>query len=277
MPDWNRRLLKRLYPTLAPPMVKNYLALYRLFIEDYGPPELLPVPPGGRLVVLAPHMDDEVIGCGGVLSRISRLGAEITVVYLTDGRRGNPALYERTDLLPEQQRVEEERLVRERKEEARRAAEILGIGNLIFLDRPDGRLEADAEIVSQVKGLFRELKPTAVYLPFITDRHPDHLATNQIFVRALKGEKFDFQCLGYETWGTLYPNCLFDIGEVIEAKRRALEQFASQMLHSDLVRIALGLNSYRSIYYLGGRGYAEAFFRTTPEGYVHLYREICSP
>lgn len=273
--DLNRWLLKRLYRLLAPPRVKNYLAVHRLLVEEYGPPEFVPIPQERRLLVLAPHIDDEVIGCGGVIGRLSRLGAEITVVYLTDGRRGNPALYERADLLPEQQKGEEERLVRERKEEARRAAAILGIGRQIFLNRPDGALEADAELISQVERLLRELRPEAVYLPFVTDRHPDHLATNRIFVGALKGGKRDFQCVGYETWGTLYPNCLVDISEAVEAKRRALEQFSSQMLHSDLVRIFLGLNRYRSIYF-GGRGYAEAFFRTTPEGYLYLYREICS-
>ncbi|MBI2934851.1 MAG: PIG-L family deacetylase, partial [Chloroflexi bacterium] len=105
--DWHRRLLKRLYWRLAPPRVKNYLAVHRLLVEEYGPPEFIPIPQERRLLVLAPHIDDEVIGCGGVIGRLSRLGAEITVVYLTDGRRGNPALYERADLLPEQQKGEE--------------------------------------------------------------------------------------------------------------------------------------------------------------------------
>ena len=45
-------------------------------------------PSNERIVVLAPHMDDEVIGCGGTLARHVACGAEVTIVFLTDGRRG---------------------------------------------------------------------------------------------------------------------------------------------------------------------------------------------
>src|SRR3984957_20844985 len=48
-------------------------------------------PSDERIVVLAPHMDDEVIGCGGTLARHIACGSHITVVFLTDGRGGGAA------------------------------------------------------------------------------------------------------------------------------------------------------------------------------------------
>jgi hypothetical protein len=47
------------------------------------------------ILVLAPHMDDEVLGCGGILRRHVLGGAQVIVVYMTDGRRGNPELSQR--------------------------------------------------------------------------------------------------------------------------------------------------------------------------------------
>ena len=48
-------------------------------------------PANGRIVVLAPHMDDETLGCGGTIARHVRAGAQVTVIFLTDGRRGGPS------------------------------------------------------------------------------------------------------------------------------------------------------------------------------------------
>ena len=65
-----------------------------------------------------------------------------------------------------------------------------------------------------------------------------------------------------------------DITDVVEVKRRALEQFESQLAHVDYVRTLLGLNAYRSIYFQRGRGYAEAFYECTPQVYRDLFERL---
>src|SRR5262249_19026582 len=111
-----------------------------LALGDRRPPlESINEFPDKSIVVLAPHMDDEVLGCGGILRGHVLAGAHVTVVYMTDGRRGKPELYQQ-NLSKEDLTREEDHLVLLRKEEAARAARIVGIQELLFLDYPDGNL-----------------------------------------------------------------------------------------------------------------------------------------
>ena len=130
-----------------------------LDIPDFAPrliEEISDVP----VIVLAPHMDDEIIGPGGTVVRHLRAGAKVTFVIMTDGMAGDPAA--------------RESLRDQRKLESRRAAEILGVEKLIFLDGPDGGLDDSPEIVASVEKILREQKGAIVYAPGLTDHHRDH-------------------------------------------------------------------------------------------------------
>lgn len=216
-------------------------------------------------------MDDEALGCGGSLHRHILAGESVTVAYLTDGRKGDPILNGR-DLPPDERERLEDRLVAERTDEARRCAAILGVRNLRFLGNRDQELVVSPQTRRQVEELLRELRPDLVYLPFPTDRHPDHRTTNRIFLSALNVTR-DLDppmCCGFEVWTPIEPNCLVDITSVIDIKRRALEQFASQMTSIDFGRCILGLHAYRSMIHLRGHGYAEAFVLVPADEYRRL-------
>jgi len=242
-----------------------------LWTETQIIPPPLDRPPGSRILVLAPHMDDEALGCGGSLHRHILAGESVTVAYLTDGRKGDPILNGR-DLPPDERERLEDRLVAERTDEARRSAAILGVRDLRFLGNRDQELVVSPRTRRQVVELLRELRPDLVYLPFPTDRHPDHRTTNRIFLSALNAAR-DLDppmCCGFEVWTPLEPNCLVDITSVIDIKRRALEQFASQMTSIDFGRCILGLHAYRSMIHLRGHGYAEAFVLVPADEYRRL-------
>ena len=222
-----------------------------------------------RVLVLAPHMDDEILGCGGALRKHVLSGAHVTVVYMTDGRRGgDPKLYRRGSA---QGVIEdfESALVIQRKEEARKAAEIVGIQKQIFLDHPDGSLKVSHQTVEQLETILREESPTVIYLPSILDIHTDHRASNRIFYATTKN-LFCANNLSpiyreYEVWTPVMSNRIIDISDVVETKNKAIEQFGSQMVQTNYLRTQLALNAYRSIYYSQGFGYAEAFFESTVE------------
>jgi LmbE family N-acetylglucosaminyl deacetylase len=224
--------------------------------------------PGTRILVLAPHMDDEVLGCGGSMHRHIAAGEAVTVAYMTDGRKGDPALNARSLPPPERERLEDA-LVAARREEARRSAEILGVRDLRFLGNRDQELRVSPQTRRQVRELLEELKPDLVYLPFPTDHHPDHRATNRIFLAALSAARGITPplCAGYEVWAPLEPTCLVDITSIAEVKRRALAQFSSQMAVIDYGRCIMGLHAYRSITHLHGRGFAEAFVLLSADAY----------
>ncbi len=231
-----------------------------LWTEARIAPPPMDRPPGARILVLAPHMDDETLGCGGSLHRHVLAGEAVTVAYLTDGRKGDPALNARELPPPERERLEDE-LAAARRDEARRSAAILGVRDLRFLDNRDQELRVTPDTRRQVRELLEEVAPDLVYLPFPTDHHPDHQATNRIFLAALSAARgIDPPlCAGYEVWAPIAPNCLVDITSVAELKRQALAQFTSQMAVIDYGRCIMGLHAYRSITHLRGHGFAEAF------------------
>lgn len=264
-------MLRVLYKAFAPRRIKNYLSLHKLLIENYISPRLGHLPEGKKILVLAPHTDDEVIGCGGTLHKHFLAGAEITVVYMTDGRKGDPLLFNQKIPAKEKNKIERE-LIKQRREEAYRAARIIGIRHLIFLDHPDTELRLNKETIFEMFNILRNTKPDLVYLPFLTDRHQDHIETNKIFIAAIKKGTFNFKCLGYEVWNPLYPNYMVEIKDTINIKIKALREYKSQLMHNNYVKAILGLNRYRSIFHLGGNSYVEAFFLATLEQYSYLYK-----
>lgn len=273
-----KKLVRSAYRSLLPASAKSTLRLYLLLEECDKPPEPVTAFDCGAVVVLAPHMDDEVIGCGGTLRRHALAGCRVTVVFLTDGRRGDPDLY-RQDLDPAGLQAREQALAAIRKEESRRAAGILGIAERIHLDAPDGSLAPEPAIVDEITRILAERRPGVVYVPSMLDVHRDHWAANRILAaaldrEALRGQRFAVR--EYEAWTPLLANRVVDIDEVSAAKFQALEAFESQNRHVDYVHTTRGLNMYRSIYRMGGRGYAEAFYESTPAGYRLLFDRFCA-
>lgn len=271
------RAARFLYRHVAPSEVKNTLKLALLLDGRDAQPEMITDFSSGPVIVLAPHMDDEVAGCGGTVRRHFLSGTAISVVYMTDGRKGNPDLYA-SGFSPAQLARAEDDLVLRRKAEARLAAAILGVKDLVFLDAPDSELRETPDVIEQLAAVLVERRPEIVYLPSLMDGHADHWATNRVFRAALQRISTSLAwspvIRGYEVWTPLVLNRVADIGKTVDAKQEALAQFTSQNQHIDYVRAIISLNAYRSIYFLGGRGHAEAFFETRPEEYEHLFQRL---
>jgi LmbE family N-acetylglucosaminyl deacetylase len=223
-------------------------------------------PSDERIVVLAPHMDDEVIGCGGTLARHIACGSHVTVVFLTDGRGGGGGAAGNAA-------AGETGIVATRKQEARLALAELGITRMVFLDAEDGRLGANAELVDALRSALVAARPDIVYLPFFLEEHPDHRAASALLYEAVSGAGMSFRCHGYEVWTPLFPNCLVRIDETVEAKRRAIAHYQSQLAEADYLHTALGLNAYRSSALAdGGCRFAEAFYAVSLSQYLDLFR-----
>jgi LmbE family N-acetylglucosaminyl deacetylase len=112
-----------------------------------------------------------------------------------------------------------------------------------------------------------------VYLPFYLEEHPDHRAASQVLLDAVAGTSLQFQCMGYEVWTPLFPNCLVRIDSTVETKKQALQEYRSQLEQCDYLHASIGLNAHRSAGLINPPGfqggYAEAFHATSlPE-----YRE----
>jgi LmbE family N-acetylglucosaminyl deacetylase len=229
-------------------------------------------PGDGKIVVLAPHMDDETLGCGGTIARHVKAGARVTVIFLTDGRYGGGSYAEMT-AVERNRRLEE--IIVVRKQEARCAGEILGVQSLMFLDAEDTRLSADRRVPTLLREILEREQPRCVYLPYFLDQHRDHRAANGVLLAAVAGTRLEFECRGYEVWTPLFPNCVVKIDVTIDSKKRALACYRSQLADTDYVHAAIGLNAHRSLA-LGGKAglFAEAFHSLPVADYLRLYRAV---
>lgn len=200
-----------------------------------------------RVLVLAPHPDDETLGCGGVLLRHRALGDELKVVFLTDGGAGDPGgLY----------RGREYAALRER--EARRAAEVLGVRELEFWRYADRKLSKVSGLGRRLADLLRRESPEVVYRTSLSDRHPDHRHLASVFRKAARASGRSFADLSYEIDMMPRPTHVADIGRQSARKLEALRRYRSQLRYADYGSAVEKLALLRGLF-LPGRGRAEAF------------------
>jgi N-acetylglucosamine malate deacetylase 1 len=273
----SRWLMKRLGRAAG-----RYLKSYGLLKANKRTPAILWQPEGGRIVVLAPHMDDEIIGCGGTLYKHILKGATVTVIYMTDGRyvgelpqhpAGGQSRRQETSLFA----VRRQEAVAIRRQEALLAMKTLGIQTGIFLDGEDGQLSSAHGLANRVREILNSIQPHLLYLPFFLEEHPDHRAATQILIDATEGSSLRFDCCGYEVWTPLFPNCLVEINEAVVMKKQALEHYQTQLLENDYLHASLGLNAYRSIALPEEHGgFVEAFFLASLQEYRELYKAYCT-
>jgi N-acetylglucosamine malate deacetylase 1 len=206
-----------------------------------------------RVLVISPHPDDEAIGPGGTIARHVADGQQVHVVFLTSGEKGGHG------------RGEQE-TVALREQEARRAAELLGISTCEFWRGPDGSLRAAADVVRRLHALLLELQPARVYVTHDAELHPDHRAAAEIVRCAVTGASAQLVVLMYEVWTPLQRfDEIVDITAFTRVKRAAIEAHQSQCDVVDFAAAALGLNRYRGELHSWPDGeYAEVFQRMHP-------------
>jgi N-acetylglucosamine malate deacetylase 1 len=255
------KLLLKTFSRAARPYLKTYGLLQTAKVFNRS--ALVWEPAAENVLVLAPHMDDEVIGCGGTLAKHIARGAAVTVAFLTDGGAGGAAAAgDRSGTS----------LTATRKREAHAALSALGVRHLEFLDAPDGHLASTPSLTDKLRAILATGRFDLVYLPFFLEEHPDHRAASQILLDATRGADLRLQCLGYEVWTALFPNCLVNIDDTAQLKREALSHYRSQLAEADYAHTQFGLNAYRSAAFLGGScRFAEAFCALPLEQYRELY------
>lgn len=209
-----------------------------------------PWTPGGRVVVVAAHPDDETIGAGGVAALHVRAGDPVTIVVLTDGRGSRAG-----GLAPEE-------MAGRRHGELQRAAAALGVRDVVWLGFPEGEWEAAA--------LQARLAPLlaggdVIYAPSCVDFHPDHLRTARLVAGLVRPEQI---VRIYELGVPLTPllvNRVADIGAVAACKQHALECFVTQQgAMEPLGRLA----RYRAALY--GHAASEVFWELPAPAYRRL-------
>lgn len=142
-------------------------------------------------VVFAPHPDDETLGCGGTIALKRQAGADVRVVFLTDGERSHDRL------------VSSAELGALRRREATLAAAELDVParNLEFCGFPDGALGAARDrATAQIGEILRRHEPAQVFVPHLADGPVDHRATTEFVLDAVKRAGFPTRIYEYPVW-----------------------------------------------------------------------------
>jgi len=246
-------LIRRAIARAKPAVPADLWPLYRTVRSLHGSAPVIGLPLFDRVLVLAPHPDDESLGCAGTIALLADRGAIVTILTVTDSDATKGAALTRDDI------------ARRRRSESARAAAIIG-ATPRYLGLPDGGLP---ERVRQLENLLRiaisEIGPNVVFVPWLLDGHPDHRALADALAAAMNDtdDGAERQVWGYETWTALVPNRIVDITAAIERKRSALKAHVTASLAFDLSACE-GLARPRAMHSLSGRAWAEAFLAVTP-------------
>jgi LmbE family N-acetylglucosaminyl deacetylase len=189
-----------------------------------------------RAMVVAPHPDDGESGCSGTTAKWIREGCEVVYVVCTNGDKGTSDV-----------RMTPEKLAGIREVEQRKAAEVLGVKDVVFLGHGDGELEDDRVLIGELVHAIRRFKPDTILTTdphrIETHNHRDHRVTGQAVLDAcfpyardrlhfLEHEEEGLEPHKVGTvllWGADRPDVMVDISESIDAKLKALMQHGSQV------------------------------------------------
>lgn len=209
------------------------------------------LPAARKVLVLAPHPDDEIFGCGGAIALYARQAVPVHVHILTDG-----AGYA--------QQAQRAQIRATRQEESRLALARLGSGiHCEFGPYQDRALLQESSLIAHMVALLEQHAPELVIAPSPWEIHPDHQACARAAAAAValwqRRTQSDVGLMLYEIGSPLRPNLLLDITPVWEAKEQAMQSFASQLEQQDYIRHVQGLNSYRTYTLPPAVRYAEAY------------------
>ncbi len=196
-----------------------------------------------RAMIIMAHPDDPEFFCGGTIASWCTAGTEVSYLILTNGNKGS----DDPEMTPE-------KLAAVRKKEQQAAADVLGVARVIYLDEPDGELEASLELRKRVVAEIRRYKPATVIAPDPTRyfyatyiNHADHRAAgvvaidaifpaagNRMYHPELLKEGLEPHAVK-EVWlvGAEYPDRWVEITDLFETKLEAIRCHASQVGHKE--------------------------------------------
>ena len=177
-----------------------------------------------KILVIAPHPDDEVLGCGGTIKKYAQLGASISLCVVT------------VAYMPEWP----QEFIKDRPRQIRATADVLGVKDIHMLEFPTVKLDTlpQKELNEKIANVVRNVLPDTLYNPHRGDLHRDHQLVHEaalVAARPTLGQSIK-HVLAYEArseteWGFLpfIPTVYEDIADEMESKVEAMRVYASEV------------------------------------------------
>jgi len=216
-----------------------------------------------KFLVIAPHHDDEVLGCGGKIIKLIDEGYIGTVIYITSGWSGIPRINSKKQAIVK------------RETEANNACKILGIKKTFFLRQEDRDWVVNGKLVQSLIKIIRKIQPDMVFAPHNEESDSEHKKTYELTKEALwlakslylpklgkSAKNIDMLYL-YEVWTPMEKIFIKeDITDVLSRKQLAMDAYKSQS--KGLSFAVEGLNLYRGSMTSNQKKYVEVFQAERP-------------
>jgi len=173
-----------------------------------------------NILILSPHPDDETIGMGGTINKLSKLHHEIFLCIITDGSSNKNG---------------DKKKSKNRKEDCKKVGRFLGIKKIIFLDFPDTRLMEipQVEINSSIEKIITKINPDILFIPPENDLHTDHskvhncaLVSSRSLTNNIK-QIYSYEILGHVKTPFL-PNVFVNIEKFLSKKISAFKMYKTE-------------------------------------------------
>jgi len=216
-----------------------------------------------KILIVASHPDDEVLGCFGTVARLIKEGYEAYTLILGEGKTSR----------------DEQRVVENRKDdiealntEIQKANDIIGIKKVFVESFPDNRFDSVdlLDIVKVVYKVKEDVQPDIIFTHFENDLNIDHRITYQAVLTATRPmedecvkEIYSFEILSSTEWNyplSFSPDTYFDISDTIDLKIKAMKEYTSELCKYPHPRSLEGINLNAQYHGMRvGKKYVEAF------------------
>jgi len=216
-----------------------------------------------KILIIAAHPDDEVLGCGGTAARLVKEGHEAYTLVLGEGITSRDA---------SRQREKREQELAQLKKQVNEANSVIGIKEIFTYDFPDNRFDSVPllEIVKVIETIKNKVKPDIVFTHYEQDLNIDHQITYRAVLTAVRPiaeetvkEIYSFEVLSSTEWNfplRYSPDVFFDISETIDTKLAAMEKYRSEIKEYPHPRSLKGIRLNAEHWGMKtGLKYAEAF------------------
>ena len=176
------------------------------------------------ILVLAPHPDDEVLGCGGTIAKYAKAGEKVIVAVFSSGAGSHPLHKEHV-------------IIKTRKEEAEEVHRTLGVKETIFFMLDDFNFKqelVDKEIILKLYDIVKKEKPTKIFMPALDDTHAHHRAVGRIALQMHSQYSLRCSLYTYSIWNPLsllkrsQPRLVVDVSAEQQQKTQAYRLYKSQ-------------------------------------------------